>query len=137
VSRELLVQLFASGHAELKPGANTGEFAFQGLTYTGLDINATPKSQRCESFSTSPANEFGERVRTCTRVATFSRLIALDHLRINFAGPAGVLQTALPPNGGFPGTPLVAPPYLPAGGTVTGTSFVWDAGNDDLPGPQH
>ena len=136
-SKELVVQLFASRHTELAPASGTiGELTFQGLTYTGLDVNATEKKFRCDNLLIDAADEDGFRRRHCTRFTTFHRLIALDQLRVTFAAPKLSVQTAIPGNGALPGTELAAPPHIPAG-LVTGVGFLWDSGNDDLPGVQH
>jgi hypothetical protein len=130
-ARHLIVQLFTQSHTELAPGSGTiSEFTFQGLTYTGVDINVTPKKFRCDTLVTAPPTQEGELFRTCTKYTTFETLIALDSLKINFDGvPLGVKT-------GFANGTLAAPPTVP-GGTVGGTAFVWDSGNDDLPGTQH
>jgi hypothetical protein len=130
-ARHLIVQLFAQAHTELAPGSGTiSEFTFQGLTYTGVDINLTPKKFRCETLVTAPPTQEGELFRTCTKFTTFSTLVALDSLKINFDGaPLGVKT-------GFASGALAAPANVP-GGTVAGTAFTWDSGNDDLPGTQH
>jgi len=134
-SKDLIVQVFGSELDELRPASGTlGELTFQGSTYTGLPV--TEAKFRCESFTTLPTTEFGERFRFCTRFTMFSKLVALDQVRVDFAGPAVTMKTAIPANGAFPGTELAPPPHLP-NGTVNGTGFVWDSGNDDLPGIQH
>jgi hypothetical protein len=135
-SKELVVVARASQLDELKPATGlVGEFTELGLTYTGHAINPSDNQFRCTLMDTAQVPS-GEVFRTCRRFTTFSRLRALDNVRLDIAASALTIATAIPAKAGFPGTALAAPTYLP-NGTLAGTGFVWDSGNDDLPGPQH
>lgn len=130
----LVVEVLTAGHAELAPGAGTtAEHVFQGINYTGLPV--TERKFRCDSISIASANEFGEQIRSCTRLTTFAKLTALDQLILQLAPPKLKVETALAPSGALPGTALALPPNLPP--VIVGQAYIWDSGNDDLPGPQH
>jgi hypothetical protein len=133
--KELIVRLAVSGMIELKPSTGTiAELSFQNVSYVGAPMSVA--GTRCDSFTFSTANEFGERFKTCAKFTTFHRLVALDQLRVDFRAPRIDARTASPALAGAPAGELVAPPYLATGGVV-GLDFAWNAGNDNLPGTEH
>lgn len=135
-AKELVIVARARQLDELKPATGlVGEHTELGLTYTGLAINPSETQFRCTLMETRDGTE-GERFRTCKRFSTFSKMRALDSIRLDISASALTIATAIPAKDGIPGTALAAPPYVP-NGTLAGTGFVWDSGNDDLPGPQH
>ncbi len=129
-AKELIVQLLVNGLEDLRPGPGTvTELAIDGLTYTGLAPTAS--KFRCDTKTASTSD--GETTHTCTRLTTFSKLVALDNAKLTLAGSAMTIATAIPRSVVLPGTELAAPPYI-AGGVTTGAGMVWDSGDDDLPG---
>lgn len=134
----LAIQLLANNHRELGPSATSvdllGEHALQGLTYTGLPI--LERKFRCDSKVTSPFDEFGEAFRTCRTLTTFAKLVALDSLAVTWQAPVvAPVETAVLGVGPLPSSALEPPAYIT--GPIRGSDFVWNAGNDELPGPAH
>ena len=126
----------ASHLEELKPGAGVvGEHDVWQRIYTGLPVNQAENQVRCAQMVDSMPRT-GVVEYKCTGTMNWSALHAVDQLRLDISGPPMNVTTAIPAKDGFPASALVAPPYVP-NGTVTGTPFIWDSGNDDLPGPQH
>ena len=135
-AKELVVVARARQLDELKPAIGTvGEHLALGLVYTGLAIDPSQDQFRCTLMDVNQTPE-GEIFHTCRRFTTFSKMRALDNVRLDIAASALTIATAIPAKDGIPGTALAAPPYLP-NGTLAGTGFIWDSGNDDLPGTQH
>jgi hypothetical protein len=63
-------------------------------------------------------------------------LIALDQLRIQWTAPVvAPVETAVLGTAGAPSSAFEPPAYIV--GPIAGTDYVWDAGNDDLPGAAH
>jgi hypothetical protein len=136
-ARELVVVARASQLDELKPAAGlVGELTEQGLVYTGLAIKPGENQFRCTQMDDSTRPDSDIITHTCHRFTQFSKLRALDNVRLDISASALTVATAIPAKDGFPGTALAAPAYLPTG-IVAGTGFLWDSGNDDLPGSQH
>jgi hypothetical protein len=130
-AKELTAELLVNGILELRPAnsGTIGEFSFDGRNYTGLE--AAPTRFRCDHLVGTTLD--GETTHTCTQLTTFSKLAALDHARLEIAGPAMTLQTAIPRSVELPGTALEPAPYVP-GGSLAGHAMLWDSGDDDLPG---
>ncbi len=127
-ARELTVEVFGTDLDDLRPADGpVGEKVFQGVGYTGLA--PVTIAQRCTSMARGTQAPDGQRPLTCTQLTTFSEIVALDSLRVSFAPVTFAASTSVP--GGL----LSIPPYAPNG--IPGAAFVWNAGDDDLPGPSH
>ena len=122
--KDLLIVTRANQLADLEPAASDAkEWSHAGLGYTGLASTHYSPEHRCTNMKDSPPNASGEIFHTCTHYTTYRKLVMLDQVRLDVVAPALTVTT-----GGS------APPYV-ANGKVGGTSFVWDSGDDDLPGP--
>ncbi len=134
--RTLAVVVRASQLEQLKPGAGTvAEVDLADRIYTGLPSNEADDQFRCYDMKLSSGGS-GATHHTCVSFTRYLLMHAIDQLRLDISGPPMNVTTAIPAKDGFPASALAAPPYVP-NGKVNGTGFIWDSGNDDLPGDAH
>jgi len=120
-ARELMPFLDKQG-----PFEDYGEYALLGLTYTGLP--AKPVATICSHVMTRVIQ--GTTYTACTEQTSYDELLALDALTLQMPATTVALQTAIN---------ATATPSAPANLTqaqLTAPARLWNAGNDDLPGPQ-
>jgi len=120
--KDLLIVTRAHELADLEP-VPSADAHHLGLGYTGLATTQYSPEHRCTNMKDSPPNANDEVFHTCTSYTTYRKLVMLDRVRLDVTAPVMTVTT-----GGS------APPYL-VNGKVNGTSFVWDSGDDNLPGP--
>lgn len=115
----LTAVLVLSDVTELAPSNPAHEIPMSGLVFTGKTFDVV---QRCTELR--EVTKLGSTIVYCAKYAEHTRIHALDHARIAFA-PVTFALTA--------NAQAIA--HVPAAhATVAG--FTWDAGDDDLPGPQ-
>ena len=122
------VELWMRDGGELAPSP-TGPFAehtLAGATFTGKLISDTP---RC-TLKADRVFSNGTTATFCKSFVRDVRFHALDQARIMFAPQPFAL--AVSPASTLPPT---APPHVTTA-TLTVPATTWDAGDDDLPGPQ-
>lgn len=102
------------------------EFTVTSLTYAGL----APKPGPTACSHVSPHVGSGGMISyTCDQQAAFTEIRALDKATLAFPAITETLTTSATPTG-----PAEVPSYATAGLSLD--AITWNAGNDDLPGPQ-
>ncbi|MBA3818587.1 MAG: hypothetical protein H0X17_06815 [Deltaproteobacteria bacterium] len=113
---------------DLAPAASGpfGEHVVGGLGYTGV---APRPTSRCNLLKARVLAD-GSLRYFCAIHTDYTRIVALDHARVAFAPVAFRFQSA--PTPALPPATLA---HVPPDFAVT-APITWDAGDDDLPGPQ-
>jgi len=125
--RALVVSYAVDQLTALQPwNGSIGEFALEGLPFSGRPPAESATISTCASKTSTPTSR-GNKI-TCTSLRTYTLLTAYDHLALTWQPAKLTVTTAI-----SAGTPLAAPPYLPTG--LTGSGMAWDGGDSDLPGP--
>lgn len=125
--RQFLALLRLLPIAELvPPGAGAlGSYAIFGLHYVG---RAPSWRDGCEEFALETvAGVPNLKLRKCLRPVQYTRVAALDQVRLTTAGAATLWPSVSQGVDGVPLAPLGAPP-------PSAIALDWDSGDDDLPG---
>lgn len=118
--------------AELSPpgfiadASELQEYTFQGLTYTGLPPSTAVT--KCSHVATHVLN--GTAYYTCTQQTPYVEIRALDKATLSFPAVTETFRTSPTANG------TLEPVSYAAASTLSIVGKTWNAGNDDLPGPQ-
>ena len=102
------------------------EYTFLGLTYTGLPPGAGVT--KCSTVRARPIN--GVTYYQCIAQTTYSEIRALDKATIAFPAITETVKTSTTANG------TLEPAVYASTASLTIAAKTWNAGDDDVPGPQ-
>ena len=125
------IEVALSSQGELTPPGTVfdssaySEYTFLGLTYTGLAPSAL--YTKCSTMRARPIN--GVTVYNCIAQTTYPEIRALDKATLAFPAMTEAFKTSPTANG-------TLEPVAYAGTALTIAAKTWNAGDDDLPGPQ-